>query len=79
MEIRIFEVSDVIALLQREVESAGGQSAWSRKTGVDRSAVNLVLKGRRELTVAIIAALNLRMVFVPGADNRAPPRQSRRR
>ena len=63
--MRILELDDVIALLRDEVERAGGQVAWSKRTGTDRSMINRVLNGYRLPTAGMIAALNLRVVFTP--------------
>jgi len=60
----VFEFKDVIRLLRSEVERAGGQSAWARKAGVDRSVVNRILFCQRLPSKAIIRALKLRTVFV---------------
>jgi DNA-binding transcriptional regulator YdaS (Cro superfamily) len=34
------DTAGVLTLLRSEIERAGGQSAWSRKTGIHRSVVN---------------------------------------
>jgi DNA-binding phage protein len=62
--MRVLEVEDVVHLLRSKVERAGGQSAWAKKAGVDRTVVNRILHGARRPTEKIISALNLRMVFV---------------
>jgi hypothetical protein len=62
--MRVLEVEDVIRLLHSEIKQAGNQAAWSKKARVDRSRVNAALNGRGPLTKSIIAALNLRIVFV---------------
>ena len=63
--MRVFELNDVIWLLHSEVERAGGQVAWSKKTRVNRTVLNRVLNGRYPPTLTIIKALKLRPVFVP--------------
>jgi DNA-binding phage protein len=63
--MRVFEFEDVILLLRSEVEQAGNQRAWSKKTGVNRATLNKVLNGHQPLTKSIIRALKLRVVFVP--------------
>jgi hypothetical protein len=40
------EMEAVISLLRTEVERAGGQAAWAKKTGVHRTIVNSILQGR---------------------------------
>jgi DNA-binding phage protein len=63
--MRFLELKDVIHLLRSEVERAGGQSAWAKKNGMNRSVINKVLNGRDPPTKRITRALKLRMVFVP--------------
>jgi DNA-binding phage protein len=82
--VQILELDDVVTLLRREVEQAGSQTAWSKKTGIDRATLNQVLKGRRSPTQGILAALNLRTVFTPrgsarpkGFAHREPGRRRR--
>jgi hypothetical protein len=57
------EREDVVGLLRVEVDKAGGQVAWSKKTGVNRNNLNRVLKGRRPLPETILIALNLRVAY----------------
>jgi DNA-binding phage protein len=59
------EIEDVMDLLRSEIKQAGGQSAWARSTGIDRTRLNKTLNGQKPPTKTIIKALNLRMVFVP--------------
>jgi len=65
--MRIFEFEDVVLLLRSKIERAGSQSAWAKKTGVNRTTLNMVLHGRPP-TKAILRALKLRVVF---AEERA--------
>ena len=62
--MRIFELEDVIGLLRSKVKRAGGQVAWSKKTGINRSELYRVLTGRRLPSKKIIRALKLRTIFV---------------
>ena len=62
--MRIFELEDVIPLLRSKVKRGGGQVAWSKKTGINRSTLYRVLTGRRLPNKKIIRALKLRTVFV---------------
>ena len=62
--MRVFELEDVILLLRSEVERAGSQMAWAKKTGINRTTINMVLNDRKLPTKKIIRALKLRMVFV---------------
>jgi DNA-binding phage protein len=63
--MKFLELKDVIRLLRSEVERAGGQTAWAKKTGVHRSTINMVLHDRLPPPKKIIRALQLRTVFVP--------------
>lgn len=63
--LKILELDDVFALLRQEVEKAGGQVAWSKRTGIDRTVLSKVLRGSRQPTATIIEALGLRIVFTP--------------
>jgi len=45
--MRILEQNDIVQLLRSEVEEAGGQTAWAKKHGLERTAVNKVMhRGR---------------------------------
>jgi DNA-binding phage protein len=55
--------NDVLRLLREEVDRAGGQSAWARRSGIDRVYLNRVLNGKRPLPLRIVKALNLKRVF----------------
>ena len=62
--MRTFELEDVTLLLGSKIKRAGGQTAWAKKTGIDRTILSRVLNGHRQPTKAILKALNLRVVFV---------------
>jgi DNA-binding phage protein len=62
--MHVFELEDVILMLSSEVKRAGGQVAWSKKTGINRATLNKILNGHQPPTKSIIRALKLRMVFV---------------
>jgi lambda repressor-like predicted transcriptional regulator len=63
--MHILELEDIVSLLRSEVERAGSQAAWSKKTGINRTLLNGVLNRRRPPTSPIIMkALKLRLVFV---------------
>jgi hypothetical protein len=59
----ILTEDDVIRLLQQEVDKADSQSDWARKTGIDLTIVNNVLRRRRSLPKVIVKALNLENVY----------------
>jgi hypothetical protein len=62
----------VIEFLRAEVEKAGTESEWARRTGANRTSLNLTLNGRLGLQKNILDALGLEMVvaYVP---RRRPP------
>jgi DNA-binding phage protein len=59
------ELEDVMDLLRSEIKQAGGQSAWARRSGINRSTLNKTLNGQKPPTKTIFKALSLRLVFVP--------------
>jgi DNA-binding phage protein len=61
--LEILTQKDVVQLLRREVAKAGGQTGWSKKTGVHRSLINKILQGREPLTKSILKALGLEIVY----------------
>jgi DNA-binding phage protein len=75
--VRIFEPQDVISLLRSEIERTGDQGAWARNAGLDRTAINKVLKGHKPLTPSIIRALGLRIAIVSDEGRRESPDVSR--
>jgi hypothetical protein len=77
--VQVFRYDGVLDLLREEVSKAGGQVAWSKKTGVDRCHLNLTLNRHRPLTESIITALQLRVVYVRNSKTRNPGRFPARR
>jgi hypothetical protein len=43
--MRIFELADVILLLRSEVKQAGGQTAWAKKNGINRTILEYGSQG----------------------------------
>lgn len=64
---RLLSAEDVLELLTAEIEKAGSQSAWARRTGANRTSLNLTLTGRQPLTKNLLRALGLERVvaYVP--------------
>lgn len=60
-------ISEMKSILADAVEMAGGQHAWSRKTGISQTQISLTLAGKRDPSEAIINALGyvVRPVFIP--------------
>jgi hypothetical protein len=70
----LFDESDVLRLLREDVDRAGGQSAWARRSGINRVNLNKMLNGKRPLSSSIVKALNLKRVFTYGRKQRATDR-----
>ena len=66
--MRVFELEDVIDLLRAEVVRAGGQVAWSKKTGINRTSLNRILNGHVPPTKTMLKALKLLTVFVSKSE-----------
>ena len=62
----LLDENDVLRLLHEVVDRAGGQSAWARRSGVNRVHLNKVLRGKRPLTRTILQALKLKKVYTAG-------------
>jgi len=62
--MRLLEQNDIVQLLRSEVEEAGGQTAWAKEHGLERTAVNKVMHRGRPPTEDIIRALGLRIVVI---------------
>ena len=62
---RFFDGDDLLKLLRTRIQSAGGQSEFARKTGINRTHLNKVLNSARPPSSRILGALNLRIVYAP--------------
>jgi DNA-binding phage protein len=60
----VFEVGDLLLLLRAAVEREGGQSAFARRHGIERTHLNHVLTGKRRATDAHARAIGLRRVYI---------------
>jgi hypothetical protein len=56
--------ADVVQLLRAEIDKVGTESEWARRTGANRTSLNLALKGRVGLKKNILDALGLKKVVV---------------
>jgi DNA-binding transcriptional regulator YdaS (Cro superfamily) len=65
MTSRSLDLAQVRQLLCRDIELAGGQSEWSRRTGVHRGQINKMLRGHRPIGRRIIQLLGLKKVKLP--------------
>jgi DNA-binding phage protein len=62
--ISALDDKDVVERLRLRVKKAGGQSAFAKQTGLDRTHLNHVLNGKRLPSWSIIDALNIGVVYV---------------
>jgi hypothetical protein len=60
----VFEEDDVVHLLSAAIEREGGQSAFAKRHGLDRSGVNMILHRKKRVNDPVAAALGLRRVYV---------------
>ena len=56
---RLLSTEDVIELRHAEIAEAGSQTAWARRTGANRTSLNLALTGRQPVTRSLLDALGL--------------------
>ena len=70
----LFRIEDVVRLLRDEVERAGSQAEWARRTGVDRTSLNGALSGRKRPTKDILKTLKLEKVVAYKQGARIRPR-----
>ncbi len=61
---RVLTKGKILKLLGAEVASGGGQLAWARRNGINRSLLNEVLCKRSHPTARMIRALGLRLVVI---------------
>ena len=59
----LLDLQGMRELLGREVDRAGGQTAWARRYGLHPSSINKVLHEQRLPGPKMLAALNLRKVI----------------
>lgn len=60
---KLFSADDVRAMLRRECEKAGGQSAWARAHDVAQSYVNSVISGKQIAGLKLSTALGLAQII----------------
>ena len=66
--MKMFQLNDVVSLLQEEVKRVGGQTAFAKTTGINRTELNKVLAGVRLPSRNIIRSLGLVPIYVFEAD-----------
>jgi DNA-binding transcriptional regulator YdaS (Cro superfamily) len=66
-----WHVPDVLILLRRDIDRAGGQSEWSRQTGICRTYINRVLNRRKPPGPSICRALGLKKAVLRDVAEKA--------
>jgi DNA-binding phage protein len=74
--MKIVKSEDVLELLRLAIDRVGGQSEWSRRTGIDRAQINRALNERRFPSSLICRALKLERVVVRVTAQRAEKAKS---
>ena len=59
----LLDLKEVVRLVRDEVEQAGSQAEWARKTGVNKPDLSSTVTGKRPPTRDILRALNLTKAF----------------
>jgi hypothetical protein len=59
----VFEEHEVVRLLSAAINREGGQTAFAKRHGLDRSGVNMILRGKKRVNDSVAAALGLRRVY----------------
>src|SRR5262249_24971665 len=62
--VLILDDKDVVDFLRMAIEREGGQSAFARHFGVNRTYLNRVLSGKEPVYDTIAGALGLRRVYI---------------
>jgi hypothetical protein len=60
----VFEEDDVVRLLSAAIEREGGQTAFAKRHGLDRSGINMILHRKKRVNDSVAAALGLRRVYI---------------
>jgi len=59
----VFNDDDVVQLLRTAIEHEGSQMAFSKRHGINRTYLNMVLNGKRPVGDAVAEALGLHRVY----------------
>jgi hypothetical protein len=63
-DLFVLNNDDVLDLLRAAVKREGSQTAFAQHHGINRSYLNMVLRGKRPLGHAVADALGLRIVYI---------------
>jgi len=63
-DLFVLNDDDVLDLLRAAVKRQGSQTAFAQHHGINRSYLNMVLRGKRRMGHAVADALGLRIVYI---------------
>src|SRR5262249_23072116 len=63
-DLLVLNNDDVLDLLRAAVKREGSQTAFAKHHGLNRSQLNMVLRGKRPMGHAVADALALRIVYI---------------
>jgi DNA-binding phage protein len=58
-----FDDHEVVQLLRGVIDREGSQTAYARRHNLERTTLNMILRGKRPVTDAVIKALGLRKLY----------------
>ena len=67
--LRTFDHDEVVQLLKAAVEREGGQLAYAKRHGLDRSYLNQILNGNKRVGPRFLKALGLRNVYAKDGNS----------
>jgi DNA-binding phage protein len=60
-----FNDDNVVRLLRAAIEHEGNQAAYARRHGIERTGLNMILRGKRPVSDTVIKTLGFRKIYVP--------------
>jgi DNA-binding phage protein len=64
-QVLAFNDHEVVQLLRAAIAREKNQTAYARRHGLERTGLNMILRGKRPVSDAVMKALGLRKVYVP--------------
>jgi hypothetical protein len=64
-QVLAFDDQEVVQLLRAAIAREGDQTVYARRHGLERTGLNMILRGKRPVSRAVMKALGLRKLYVP--------------
>jgi len=64
-QVLAFDDHEVVQLLRAAIDREGNQTAFAQRHGLERTGLNMILRGKRPVSDAVIKTLGLRKLYVP--------------